>query len=337
MQENSLTSCFNVGVDGVSSDKPDQSANQEETPAESTPAVTQLETLTKVKLESSTEEVLVKEEPGTRSQVITAEFYRKFIEASTGYGKPPVNPKDERDYIRILKQDFGKALEPFKTSANTYPFDEEVANSVFIALHTERRNQTQLFKHNEFCLQHIKQLLQYGVWQNELRQNIETEVISRLAVLDRPLKQFAGIVERVSSDLKSKLDAYNKDIVENHSKRIIKEKFLSNLWDENEMNESDIKIKMLKEDDDDLTRELRVKSRSLRDAQEQVDRLRKEKSEWRELYLNAAPAKHSAEDTHAHPSGDKRSRKEVSDTAYLSSSIFLCYCTSLVRYITILL
>ncbi len=139
-------------------------------------------------------------------------------------------------------------MEPFKTSANTYSFDEEVADSVFIALHTEKRNQTQLFKHNGFCLQHIKQLFQYGIWQNELKQNIETEVISRLAVLDRPLKQFAGIVERASSDLKSKLDAYNKDIGENHSKRIIQERFLSNRWDENEMNESEIKIKMLKEE-----------------------------------------------------------------------------------------
>jgi hypothetical protein len=38
MQANSLTSCFNVGVDGVSlsSDKPDQSANQEEASAEAT-------------------------------------------------------------------------------------------------------------------------------------------------------------------------------------------------------------------------------------------------------------------------------------------------------------
>ncbi len=36
MQENSLTSCFNVGVDETSADKPDQSANQEEAPAETT-------------------------------------------------------------------------------------------------------------------------------------------------------------------------------------------------------------------------------------------------------------------------------------------------------------
>ncbi len=34
------------------------------------------------------------------------------------------------------------------------------------------------------------------------------------------------------------------------------------------MDESDIKIKMLKEDNDDLTRELKVKNRSLRDAQD---------------------------------------------------------------------
>ncbi len=129
-------------------------------------------------------------------------------------------------------------------------------------------------------------------------------------MLDKPLKQFAGIVERASTDLKEKLDAYNQDIVENHSKRIVKERFLSNLWDKHEMNESDIKIKMLKEDNDELTRELRLKNRSLRDVQDQVDRLRKEKSEWRELYLNAAPSKRSAESTHTHPSGDKRSRRE---------------------------
>ncbi len=76
------------------------------------------------------------------------------------------------------------------------------------------------------------------------------------------------------------------------------------------MNESDIRIKMLKEDNDDLTRELRVKSRSLRDAQEQVDRLRREKSEWQELYLSGAPVKRAAEGNHAHPSRDKRSRIE---------------------------
>jgi hypothetical protein len=115
MQANSLFSCFNVGVDGTSSNKPDQSANQEEAPAETTSAATQQETLSEVKLEANTKEVLVKEEPGTRSQVITAEFYRKFIEASTGHGKPPLNPKDKIDYIRILKENFGKALEPYKT------------------------------------------------------------------------------------------------------------------------------------------------------------------------------------------------------------------------------
>ncbi len=61
------------------------------------------------------------------------------------------------------------------------------------------------------------------------------------------------------------------------------------------MNESDIKIKMLKEDNDDLTRELRVKSRSLWDALEQVDRLLREKTEWQELYLSGAPVKRAAE------------------------------------------
>ena len=93
-----------------------------------------------------------------------------------------------------------------------------------------------------------------------------------------------------------------------HSKRIVKEGFLSTLWDESEMNESDIKIKMLKEDNEDLTRELRVKSRSLREAQEQVDRLRREKTEWQELYLSGAPVKRAAESSHS--SRDKRSRLE---------------------------
>jgi hypothetical protein len=79
MQANSLTTCFNVGVDEGLSAKPDQSANQEETPVDPTPAVTQEETPTRLKLEPGAEEVVVKEEPGTRSQVITAEFYRKFI------------------------------------------------------------------------------------------------------------------------------------------------------------------------------------------------------------------------------------------------------------------
>ncbi len=128
--------------------------------------------------------------------------------------------------------------------------------------------------------------------------------------MDRPLKQFAGIVERASFDLRNKLDSYNKEREENHSKRISQEGFLSDLWDENEMNESDIKIKMLKEDINDLTKEPRVKNRSLSEAQEQVERLRKEKIQWQELYLNSVPAKRSAEDTNAHPFGDKRSRKE---------------------------
>ncbi len=76
------------------------------------------------------------------------------------------------------------------------------------------------------------------------------------------------------------------------------------------MNESDIKIKMLKENNDDLTRELKVKSRSLREAQEQVDRLRKEKSDWQELYLSGGAVKRAAEGNRTHSSRDKRSRME---------------------------
>jgi hypothetical protein len=81
------------------------------------------------------------------------------VQTSTGFGKTPINQRDERNFIRVLKGQFNKALEPYRSPSNTYPFEEEVANSVFIALHTEERNRTQLFKHNEFSLQHIKQLI----------------------------------------------------------------------------------------------------------------------------------------------------------------------------------
>jgi hypothetical protein len=139
------------------------------------------------------------------------EFFRRFLEAGLVRGKTSINQREEREFIRVLKEKFNQALKPYKTSSNTYPFDEEVANSVFIALHTEERNRTQLFRHNEYSLQHIKQLIQYGDWQEELKRNIETEIISRLDVLDRPLKQFAGIVQEAHKDLKDKLDSYNQE------------------------------------------------------------------------------------------------------------------------------
>jgi hypothetical protein len=83
MQENSLDACFNVGVDGGLPAKADQSANQEENPVDSTLSVTQEKNQIEPKVEPGTEEVIVKEEPGTQSQVITAEFYRKFVQTST--------------------------------------------------------------------------------------------------------------------------------------------------------------------------------------------------------------------------------------------------------------
>ncbi len=95
MQENSLDTCFNVGVDGGLPAKTDQSANQEETPVDSTPAVTQEEIPTRLKVKPGTEEFIVKEEAGTQSQVITAEFYQKFIHTSTGFGKTPINSRDD--------------------------------------------------------------------------------------------------------------------------------------------------------------------------------------------------------------------------------------------------
>jgi hypothetical protein len=58
--------------------------------------------------------------------------------------------------------------------------------------------------------------------------------------LDRPLKQFAGIVEQASTDLKSKLDSYNREREQNYRQRTTQERFLSELWEESEMNASDI-------------------------------------------------------------------------------------------------
>ncbi len=97
MQENSPTSCFNVGVDEASAGKSDQSTNQGETTAETMLEAAPQDISSEVKLEASSKEISIKKEPVTGLQVITADFYRKFIEDSTGYGKPPLNPKDERD------------------------------------------------------------------------------------------------------------------------------------------------------------------------------------------------------------------------------------------------
>ncbi len=138
----------------------DQSANQEENPVDPASVATQEKNLITPKVEPDTEEVIVKVKPSTQSQVITAEFFRGFLKASTVRGKTPINQRDERKFIRVLKEQFNQALKPYKTPSNTYPFDEEVANSVFIALHTEERDCTQLFRHNEYSLQHIKRLIQ---------------------------------------------------------------------------------------------------------------------------------------------------------------------------------
>ncbi len=85
-------------------------------------------------------------------------------------------------------------------------------------------------------------------------------------MLDRPLKQFAGIVEKASIDLKNKLDSYNQEREQNHRQKTTQEGFLSDLWEESEMNASDSRIKMLQEDNDDLIKELKYKNRSLEEA-----------------------------------------------------------------------
>ncbi len=61
MQENSLTSCFNVGVDETSAGKPDQSTNQGEATAETTLEAAPQEILSEVKLEANPKEVVIKE------------------------------------------------------------------------------------------------------------------------------------------------------------------------------------------------------------------------------------------------------------------------------------
>jgi hypothetical protein len=146
MQEESLKSCFIVGSN-------DNQTNEEAQPEE------QGELEGNLKEEPGAKDVEVKTEPGTQALVITADIYHTFLEQHTGFGKTPINAKDERDFHRILKTQFCQALAPYKTPLNTYPFDEEIANSVFIALHTEQRNRTHLFRHNEYQLQHAHKAL----------------------------------------------------------------------------------------------------------------------------------------------------------------------------------
>jgi hypothetical protein len=238
MQDGSLESCFNVGNN-------DNQTNEEAQPEEHS------EREVNLKEEPGAKDVEIKTEPGTQALVITADIYRKFLEQHTGFGKTPINAKDERDFHRILKTQFSQALAPYRTPLNTYPFDEEIANSVFIALHTEQRNRTHLFRHNEYQLQHIKHLLQNLTWQEDLRKNVESEILDRLTVIDRPLKDLAGIVERATGELKTKLDNYNKERERDHRQGTEQVGFLSSLCQESEMDSSDIKIRALEENNND--------------------------------------------------------------------------------------
>jgi hypothetical protein len=141
-------------------------------------------------------------------------------------------------------------------------------------------------------------------------------------VLDRPLKQFAGIVQEAHKDLKNKLDSYNQEREQDHRQRTTKEGFLSDLWEESEMNASDSKIKMLKEDNDNLIEEFKHKSRSLEESEQSVKRLKREKNKWQELYLQVAPGKRPAEAVRSDPPNDKRfKRNEGGDSSRQSSSV----------------
>ena len=101
MQENSLDAHFDVGDDkGL----PVRTDNQEENPVSSSAADTQEKDLIVTKTEPTVGEIIVKVEPESRSQVITADFFRRFLEAGLVRGKTPINQKDEREFIRILKE-----------------------------------------------------------------------------------------------------------------------------------------------------------------------------------------------------------------------------------------
>ncbi len=135
-----------------------------------------------------------------------------------------------------------------------------------------------------------------------------------------PLKDLAGIVERATGELKTKLDNYNKERDRDHRQGTEQVGFLSSLWQESEIDSSDIKIRALEENNNDLTQELKNNKRSLQEAQNQVYRLKREKNEWQELYMKTLPAKRSSDDPV--PSGDKRCRTEGgSATDRQSSSV----------------
>jgi hypothetical protein len=244
----------------------DQSANQEDT--EGAPKA-------KEEVEEVSDSHRIKVELGTQQLVITAEACRKFLAENTGLGKELINATDEREYMRISKKQFTKNFEPYKTALNTYPFDRETASSVFIALFTDERNRTHLFKHNEYQLHHIKRVLQNLAWQEDYRKNIETEILDKLGVLERPpLKELVGMVGRASDDMKSNLEAYNRDREKEDRQVCAEDGFLSSLWGEREMDASDGRIKMLTENNEDLTKELDSKTRSLNEAIEQISQLK---------------------------------------------------------------
>ncbi len=82
---------------------------------------------------------------------------------------------------------------------------------------------------------------------------MEIEIIDKPTVLDRLLKELAGIVERAAGDLRPNLDSYNQEKERDHRQGTIHCGFLSSLREESKMSASDIKIKVLKENNNDLT------------------------------------------------------------------------------------
>ncbi len=109
-------------------------------------------------------------------------------------------------------------------------------------------------------------------------------------MLDRPLKQFASIVQEAHRELKSELDSYNQERRQNLRQRTSKEGFLSDLWEESEMDASDSRIKMLKEDNDDLIKELSNKNRSLEESEQLVRKLKMRRTSGRNSISRWHPA-----------------------------------------------
>jgi hypothetical protein len=89
--------------------------------------------------------------------------------------------------------------------------------------------------------------------------------------LDGPLKEFVGMVGRASKNMKANLESYNKDREKEERQVCAADGILSSLWSGREMDASDGRMKMLTENNEDLTKEIGSKTRSLNDRSDGAD------------------------------------------------------------------